>query len=252
MLRMESQNHEQIWTPETLMNPHTQNDKGVRVRRMFNAIAGRYDLANTLISLGRANGWRKHLMAMVRETELEPARVLDLCCGTGDMLELINAQYPNSSVIGVDFAENMLFQARGRNRLNCLCADAENLPLADGQFDLVTCAFGLRNFQSLEGGLNQTFRITSPSGVLAILEFQTPRRTILRPLFQIYFNYVLPMIGAMVTRSRGVGAYEYLPRSVQCWHDGNFLLQLIKHSGFRDIRVCQLCLGAVWAIVARK
>lgn len=244
------QDQEPIWTAAALQDPHGQTDKAQRVRAMFNAIARRYDRANAVISFGQAGRWRRALVGMVRDRGVRPRRILDVCCGTGDMTELFADAFPGATILGVDFAEKMLRAARGKPA--CVAGDAMSLPVTDSAFDLVSCTFGVRNFQSLEAGLREMYRVLRPGGVLGVLEFQPPKGAVTGALFSLYFNRVLPVLGSWVTGSRGTGAYTYLPRSVQCWYDGKFLIELMTVIGWREIVVRPLCLGAVWAVTARK
>lgn len=245
------------WSNEELKDPHGREDKAQKVQAMFNAIARRYDLANTVISFGQAGGWRKTLAKMIRERPGRPERVLDLCCGTGDMMKLMARVFPGAKIFGADFAVKMLERIKWKSkskskRFPCVAADALQMPFAHGQFDLVTCTFGLRNFQTLETGLQEIHRVLRPGGTLAVLEFQPPVGRLGGFFFNLYFHRILPILGTLVTASRKTGAYEYLPRSVSSWYGGNFLIELMAKKGFHDIQVQTLCFGTVWAVTAKK
>jgi demethylmenaquinone methyltransferase / 2-methoxy-6-polyprenyl-1,4-benzoquinol methylase len=241
------------WSNEELKDPHGREDKALKVQAMFNAIAGRYDLANTVISFGRAGGWRKNLLRMIRTQTGRPECILDLCCGTGDMMKLMARDYPWAKIYGADFAIKMLERIKNKSKkFSCVAADALQMPFLDGQFDLITCTFGLRNFQTLETGLQEIHRVLRPGGVLAVLEFQPPQGRLDGFFFNLYFHRILPILGALVTASRKTRAYEYLPRSVSSWYGGNFLIELMAKNGFQDIQVQTLCFGTVWAVTAKK
>jgi demethylmenaquinone methyltransferase/2-methoxy-6-polyprenyl-1,4-benzoquinol methylase len=238
------------WSSEELKNPHGREDKAQKVQAMFNAIAGRYDLANTVISFGQAGGWRKTLVRMIRDRGGRTERILDLCCGTGDMMKLMAEEFPSAKIYGADFAVKML--QRIKSEFPCLGADALEMPFSDQTFDLVTCAFGLRNYQNLETGLQEIHRVLRPGGVLGVLEFQPPGGRWGGFFFNLYFNRILPILGALVTGGGRTRAYEYLPRSVSSWYGGNFLIELMRKNGFQEIQVRKLCFGAVWALTAKK
>ncbi len=238
-----------IWSKQELEDPHRAADKARKVQAMFNAIAYRYDLANTVISFGQAGRWRRCLADMAAKTA-DIHTILDLCCGTGAMMDVLSRRFPRAGIFGVDFAVEML-RASGQ-RHPCAAADALHLPFPDGRFDLLSCVFGLRNLESLECGLREIHRVLRPGGTVAVLEFQTPKSGVLRPFFNAYFQHVLPVIGSLSTFSFRLGAYEYLPRSVKSWYDGDFLIKLFQTTGFARVCVRKLCLGAVWAVTAVK
>lgn len=250
---------DELWTVESLRDPHRQVDKAKRVQAMFDAISRRYDLANTLISFGQDQRWRKKLVRMIAERDTLPERILDLCCGTGSMMKPLKRQFPQAKILGADFSVRMLHYLRKSfvkdsevKPVICLAADALAMPFADNSFGLLTCTFGLRNFQSLETGLLEIYRILRPGGILAVLEFQPPRVRVMGILFNFYFNHILPLIGSLVTGAARSGAYKYLPQSVRSWYDGNDFIKLMEATGFKNIRVCNICFGAVWAVTSEK
>jgi demethylmenaquinone methyltransferase/2-methoxy-6-polyprenyl-1,4-benzoquinol methylase len=244
-----------IWTAETLRDPHAQADKADKVRRTFDAIADRYDLANTLISFGLAFSWRKRLVRMIREQKIQPGRILDLCCGTGAMMNLLSSAFPTADLIGTDFSFNMLTQAR-KKRLgrdgHYVSGDGMALPFGDEGFDAVSCVFGLRNYESLETGLNEIHRVLRKNGLLAILDFQMPHSRCFGPLFRFYFQRILPILASAVADKQKIGAYEYLPESVHRWYDIKRILEFMSNCGLRPVQVRSMCFGSVWAVVAVK
>ncbi len=252
MVRMllNNQKSPESWSREELKDPHGREDKAQKVQTMFNAIAERYDLANTVISFGQAGGWRKKLVQMIQDRGGKPERVLDLCCGTGDMMKLMAEEFSSAKIYGADFAVKML--RRIKTEFSCLGADAMQMPFSGEAFDLVTCAFGLRNFQNLETGLQEIHRVLRPGGMLGVLEFQPPEGRWGGFFFNLYFNRILPILGDLVTGGDGTRAYEYLPRSVSSWYGGNFLIELMMKNGFKEIQVRKRCFGAVWAMTAKK
>ena len=209
----------------------SETDAGLAVRDMFSQIAPRYDLLNHLLSMQLDRVWRRRVAKRVRPIlQRADARVLDLCCGTGDLaFSLRRAPGTRAQIIGADFSHAMLVRARekslsgesGRARravplqsgaLPVFEADALRMPFADGSFDLVTTAFGFRNLANYEDGLREIFRVLRPGGTMAILEFTEPPPGMMGDLYRWYFRNVLPRIGAFL--SGDAKAYSYLPASV--------------------------------------
>jgi len=265
-MNCKKQSNTNLWSVDTLRDPHAQPDKGLRVQRMFNDIAERYDLVNNLISFGQADRWRKKLVQMMAdEQECSPARILDLCCGTGAMLPIIQKKFTMAQLVAVDFAERMRCLAtkknnksyknnekKVKNNTNYLCADGMCLPLAGESIDAVSCVFGLRNYQSLTIGLDEIYRVLRKDGLLAVLDFQLPYGSMTAPLFRLYFEHILPILASTVSGKQKKAAYEYLPESVHHWYDINEVLNIMKNSGLTPVTVRSMCFGSVWAILAKK
>jgi demethylmenaquinone methyltransferase/2-methoxy-6-polyprenyl-1,4-benzoquinol methylase len=250
-----SESSSELWPAADLADPHAQVDKGRRVREMFDVIADRYDLANTVISFGMARRWRRTLAMMLQRVLPCVRSVMDVACGTGDMMIELGRVFPQAKVAGVDFSEKMLLGAKKKlfsDSFGLCQGDAMALPAGSQRFDAVTCVFGLRNFQSLSKGIEEIVRVLKPGGCLAILEFQPPNNKLFGFFFNIYFERILPVLGEKIARAGSSGAYEYLPKSVKCWHDGNFVLKLLQERGLSITEVRKMCLGSVWAIVAVK
>ncbi|PYU24440.1 MAG: bifunctional demethylmenaquinone methyltransferase/2-methoxy-6-polyprenyl-1,4-benzoquinol methylase UbiE [Acidobacteria bacterium] len=224
---------------------HDETAASRQVREMFSRIAPRYDLLNHLLSLRFDVIWRKRLAHRFADILARPdARVLDLCCGTGDLaLALADATtaYAASKSIclmGADFAHPMLVRAREKTagtcrRLEFVEADALSLPFADATFDLVATAFGFRNLVNYAAGLRELRRVLAVGGALAILEFAEPRGALFRNLFRFYFHRVLPAVGAVV--SGHAQAYSYLPESVARFPIPSELVELMERCGFGDV-----------------
>jgi demethylmenaquinone methyltransferase/2-methoxy-6-polyprenyl-1,4-benzoquinol methylase len=246
---------QEIWQRDDLADPHSREGKARRVQQMFDTIADRYDLANTMISFGMAHCWRRTLAQMLRRVSLSPQAILDLACGTGDMMRELIGVFPQTRVMGIDFSQKMLRLAKKKISVQTAgfcCGDAMKLPLSANRLDAVTCVFGLRNFESLVQTLGEIVRTLKPGGHLAILEFQPPENQFFAFFFNLYFERIMPRIGSLVTHAGPSHAYEYLHRSVKCWHDGNFVLKLFQEQGLRVVEVRKMCFGCVWAIVAVK
>jgi demethylmenaquinone methyltransferase/2-methoxy-6-polyprenyl-1,4-benzoquinol methylase len=206
---------------------------------MFGRIAHRYDLLNRVLSLGRDVSWRK--MVAQRVAAARPERVLDVCTGTGDLALAIR----EAEVFGTDFSLPMLAMARSktmsRGRRPVLCAaDALRLPLADATVDVVTVAFGVRNFADLEIGLSEMVRVLRPGGTVLVLEFSRPRGP-LAPLLAWWARSVPPRIGRWV--SGDPEAYSYLPASVNTFPEGGKMCRALEKAGLENVEVQRLTGG---------
>jgi len=214
------------------------------VRAMFGRVAHRYDFANHLLSFGIDRLWRRRVVKLVRPVlRREGARVLDLCCGTGDLMIALGRDR-GRAVMGSDFCHPMLQAASLKDpSAQLLEADGLRLPLADGSLDLLTVAFGFRNFANYEAGLLELRRVLRPGGMLAILEFSRPTNKAIRTLYEWYSGRVLPRVGGMVSGSRD--AYEYLPSSVRKFPEAEELAAMMERAGFAAVRFERLTFGVV-------
>jgi len=241
----------EVWDASGLEAPHAQPDKALRVRRMFEAIAPTYELVNTLASLGRDAGWRRE---MRRLAEVAPGDVLlDVACGTGDVARTFAAGRPAPRLIaGVDFAAGMLARAAARRtcRTAFVLGDALRLPIADASVQIVTCAFGIRNFRDLAAGLREMRRVLAGGGRAVLLEFSVPRGPLLRRLYLTYFTRIMPRLATLISGDR-TGAYRYLPRSVVGFESREGIVEALISAGFARVEVRTLTLGIVAVYVAR-
>ncbi|HKO96268.1 MAG TPA: bifunctional demethylmenaquinone methyltransferase/2-methoxy-6-polyprenyl-1,4-benzoquinol methylase UbiE [Pyrinomonadaceae bacterium] len=212
-----------------------------RVREMFGAIAGRYDLLNHLLSGNIDKRWRRLVARSVHESlssrRSGETKVLDVACGTGD-LSLTLFDSGEAQIIGLDFCRPMLEIARSkatneRAALPFIEGDALQLPFSNETFDAVTIAFGLRNLANVEAGVKELIRVLKPNGRLFVLEFSKPQTPILRSLFQFYFTRVLPLFGGLISGSRG--AYEYLPDSVSHFPNQEELASIMAGAGLEEV-----------------
>ncbi len=227
-----------------------------RIAGMFDAIAGRYDLLNTVLSAGLDRRWRARAIASLALTGRE--RVLDVCAGTADVSLGAAAATPGAArVVGVDFAGAMLAKGHEKivaagqtSRVQLIRGDAMALPIAAASVDAVTIAFGIRNVQGTGEALRELVRVLRPGGRLAILEFGLPQAPGLRQLYQWYFLQVLPRVGRMV--SRHGGAYSYLPESVGAFPWGQDFVRLLSDAGFAEAQSRPMTLGVVYLYTARK
>jgi demethylmenaquinone methyltransferase/2-methoxy-6-polyprenyl-1,4-benzoquinol methylase len=233
-----------------------------KIAGMFDAIAGRYDLLNHLLSLGIDRRWRRRA---IESLALRPGeRVLDLCTGTADLaIEAASrtgrphqASGGDTRVVGIDFASEMLrlarkkLASRAEHRVTVVRADAMRIPLRDASVDAVTIGFGIRNVQRPEIAARDIFRVLRPGGRLAILEFGTPSAPGLRGAYLFYFRRILPMVGRLVSRHNE--AYGYLPASVAAFPSPDDFLTLLSSAGFSDVRVARLTFGIVYLFTGRK
>jgi demethylmenaquinone methyltransferase/2-methoxy-6-polyprenyl-1,4-benzoquinol methylase len=209
------------------------------VRRMFDRIAPLYDLMNRLMTAGLDQGWRR---AAARAVVRPGDRVLDLCCGTGDLA--LAGQEAGGVVTAVDFSAPMLERARSKSsEIVWLEADALHLPLADASFDAVTIGFGLRNVASAEEGLAEMRRVLTPGGRLAILDVTRPRG-LLAPFYKVWFDALIPAVGQLLP---GGAAFTYLPASVRRFPEPLKLASLMDEAGFEQIR-WRLFAGGIVAV----
>jgi demethylmenaquinone methyltransferase / 2-methoxy-6-polyprenyl-1,4-benzoquinol methylase len=212
--------------------------KATEVRRMFGAIAPRYDLLNHLLSLNRDRAWRRRAVDRVVEGAPAEGVFLDACAGTFDLsVELADRQGFAGTVLGFDFAYPMLDAGRSKlpdRAILPACADALSLPLPDASVDGAMVAFGVRNLASLEDGLREFARVVRPGGRLVVLEFMTPQWQPFRGLYLFYFRRVLPLVGRVI--SRHGSAYAYLPASVLAFPEPPELARLMGDAGFDAVK----------------
>ncbi len=204
------------------------------VRQMFSAIAPRYDLLNHLLSMNIDRLWWRRAAGTFRQLLERPeARVLDLCCGTGDMGMAVRRQSANPEIVGADFAHPMLRLAAAKvegKRFRLVESDALCLPLQDQSFDLVVTAFGFRNLANYDAGLREIYRVLRPEGEVGILDFGEPKGAV-GAVYAFYFRRVLPKIGTLISGVRG--PYVYLPASVSRFPEPPEMLERMCAAGFR-------------------
>jgi demethylmenaquinone methyltransferase / 2-methoxy-6-polyprenyl-1,4-benzoquinol methylase len=218
-----------------------------QIRGMFDRIAGVYDLMNTAMTAGLHHRWRERA---ADQAELGPGEAaLDACCGTGDLaLELARRVGPEGRVIGSDFSERMLDLARAKAAergvpgLRFEWGDALALPYDAGSFDAVTVGFGVRNLADLERGVGELVRVLKPGGRLVILEITQPRREPLSSFFGLWFDRLVPLLGALAGDRE---AYTYLPESVKRFPNPERLALLMDRAGLERIRYTVLAGGII-------
>lgn len=218
-----------------------------KVRGIFSSIAGRYDLANHLLSGGLDFLWRARAARIVEKWH--PRAILDLATGSGDLALALQKKCPDARVVGADFCLPMLHEAARKGMHPLLAADGTRLPFADGSFDAVTVAFGLRNMESWPGALREMSRVLTPGGHVLILDFSLPRPP-LDTLYRLYLHRVLPLIAGLLTKQRA--GYEYLGESIESFPSGQAMLDLISQNNFTAPQAHPLAAGIVTIYTAEK
>jgi demethylmenaquinone methyltransferase/2-methoxy-6-polyprenyl-1,4-benzoquinol methylase len=232
--------------------PGTSNEQEAArwVERMFASIAPRYDFVNHLLSLNIDRRWRRRLMGRLSPILEKPnAKIVDLCCGTGDVLLDLQTQAV-VPVLGADFCHPMLVAAQVKAsqkgfKARLFEADALALPVADHVFDAISIAFGFRNLANYEAGLRELHRVLKPGGMLAILEFSHPQGPIMKTAYGFYSRVVLPVIGSLI--SGAPGAYAYLPESIRKFPRAPELRSMMNNAGFVETRF-ELLTGGIAAL----
>jgi demethylmenaquinone methyltransferase/2-methoxy-6-polyprenyl-1,4-benzoquinol methylase len=229
-----------------------------RIRNMFGAIAPRYDFLNHLLSLNIDRWWRRRTVQRVPPDLTDPAPILDVCTGTGDLaLAYDRAAKGQREIVGTDFCLPMLLpavrkskRAQSTQRITFLEADTQQLPFPDDQFQIVSVAFGLRNVTDMNRGLAEMVRVAKPGGRVAILEFSRPHGFI-GFMYKFYFKQILPRVGQLFSKSPDK-AYEYLPASVLAFPDGEELAKVMRKHGLRDVQYFPMTFGIATLYVGVK
>jgi len=221
---------------------------------MFESIAHRYDFLNHFLSFGIDFYWRRQAISLLKP--FHPKRILDIATGTGD-LAVAALRLKPSEVVGVDIAEEMIRHGREKLRRKKLdsviklqLGNAEQLPFPNGSFDAVTVAFGVRNFENLDVGLSEIYRVLKSRGAAVILEFSMPRAFCIRQVYSFYLDRVVPRLGGLISHHRD--AYEHLRTSVQEFPDGRDFLELLKKCGFSSVYQHRLTFGIASAYLGKK
>ena len=242
------------WNSETLVDPHTAEDKPRRVRSMFDAIAPSYDLNNRVHSVGRDRAWRRAAVAL---SGVRPGdTVVDVACGTGD-LALAFSCAGAGRVVGIDFTQGMLAVALGKPAVkqkvapDYICGDATRLPVIEGFADVVSIAFGIRNVADPGRALAQMAGVLRPGGRLVILEFSMPTFAPLRWLYMLYFRHIMPRTASWIARDRS-GAYRYLPRSVDTFLGRPQIVGMMRDAGFATVTARPVSFGIAVIYVGTK
>ena len=228
--------------------------KKEQVAEMFNNISPSYDFLNHFLSLGIDVLWRKKTIAFLKDQH--PKTILDIATGTGDLAIEAMSLNPDK-ITGVDISEGMLEVGRKKilkrnlqSKIELLTGDSENLSFKDNNFDAVTVSFGVRNFENLEKGLTDIYRVLKPGGTFVVLEFSKPVTFPVMQLYNFYFNSILPFFGKLISKDNS--AYTYLPESVKSFPDGENFTRLLIKTGFSATKMKPLTFGIATIYVGKK
>lgn len=222
---------------------------------MFDNIAPTYDRLNHILSFSIDKIWRRRVVNKVRK--MKPQRIMDLATGTGDLAIKLAKRIPKARVMGVDLSEKMLSVAAEKvrrqgldDRIALYQGDAEQLDVADNVLDVVTVAFGVRNFGDLEQGLREIHRALCSGGHIVVLEFSTPRNWLVRKLYEFYSNHIMKPVGGMLSKDQK--AYDYLPDSIVEFPAREKFIQLLQKVGFDECKRSSQSLGIAQIYIAKK
>lgn len=230
------------------INPYSgdSRDKTSQVEAMFDSIAPAYDFMNSAMSFGLHRRWLRK--AIGEAAEGDPAKILDVATGTADVAIALSRRLPDASVTGIDLSEGMLEVGRRKvskagldERIELRQADCLHLPMADGTYDCVTVAYGVRNFEHLLEGYREMARVLRKGGRIVVIELSTPKSAFVKPFYKFYTRCVIPVVGRMV--SKDVRAYSYLPESIAAVAQGEAMTALMEEAGFRDTKFRRLTFG---------
>ncbi|ELR70396.1 Ubiquinone/menaquinone biosynthesis methyltransferase UbiE [Fulvivirga imtechensis AK7] len=231
-----------------------QSGKKEQVAEMFNSISRKYDFLNHFLSLGIDILWRKKAIRLLKSDE--PKEILDIATGTGDFA-IESLRLNPDQVIGVDISEGMLEVGREKlkrkgldDKIELRMGDSEKLLFDDNKFDAVIVSFGVRNFENLERGIADMYRVLKPGGKTVILEFSKPSKFPFKNIYNFYFKAILPKIGRLVSKDKA--AYTYLPESVQAFPDGKNFLKVLEKVGFKNTRCKPLTFGISSIYIGEK
>ena len=237
------------------VKPYNNNKatKKTLVALMFDNISHKYDFLNHFLSLGIDKIWRKKAIKML--TEYQNAKILDVATGTGDFAIAALKLNPKQ-VIGIDISKGMLkygnikIAKKKITNIKLQYGDSENMEFDDNYFDAITVGFGVRNFENLEKGLQEFYRVLTDNGAAAILEFSKPKKFPVKQLYNFYFNNILPFLGRIFSKDKS--AYTYLPKSVNAFPEGQEFIDILKKTGFKKITEKRLAFGIASIYLAKK
>ncbi|MBD5195116.1 MAG: bifunctional demethylmenaquinone methyltransferase/2-methoxy-6-polyprenyl-1,4-benzoquinol methylase UbiE [Bacteroidales bacterium] len=247
---------------QSQVNPYdNRRHKGEQVEEMFDSIAPAYDFMNTAMTMGLHRSWRtKALNAAARLRQHRATNnILDIATGTGDLAFELHKRYPEARIIGVDLSEGMLKIAEkklenldesAKKKISFEQGDSLDLRFVDNTFDLITVAYGIRNFEHLEKGLKEMERVLRPGGTLCIIELSCPTNPVILKLYNLYSYHLIPTVGRMI--SGDSRAYRYLPESIAAAPQREALIKLMSEAGFSKCTRKSLTLGVITYYLATK
>ena len=238
------------------INPYNDNEsKTGQVRQMFDSIAPAYDFMNRCMTMGIDKLWRRKAVKIVGK--MRPQHLLDVATGTGDLAIQLCKKLKPAKIVGIDLSEGMLEIGRkkvadcgldGAVRLEQ--GDCLNLRFDDGEFDAVTVAYGVRNFEHLEQGYAEMYRVLAPGGMLCVVELSTPTNTLIKFFYDIYTRHIIPFVGR--SKSKDARAYSYLPESIAAVPQGEAMLQIMRRIGFKQCQAIAMTFGTCSIYVGVK
>lgn len=242
--------------PQEHIKPYgNHGKKSEQVEKMFDRIAPAYDKLNHALSLGIDRSWRRKAIGQLRP--FRPRRIMDVATGTGDFAILACRELRPDTLVATDISEGMMEvgrrkaeQAHLSDKITFVREDCTSLSFADGSFDAVTVAFGIRNFEGLDKGLSEMCRVLTAGGRLVILELSTPDRFPMKQLFALYSKAVIPLLGRFISKDNS--AYTYLPQSIRAFPQGEVMQEAIRRAGFSEVRFKRLTFGICTLYTARK
>ena len=246
-------------SPEDIKPYNEEEAKGKQVGEMFDAIAPAYDFMNTMMTGGLHVRWRNRAlkMAAAKLPDGEPKKVLDVACGTGDVSFRLHELFPKADVTGLDLSAGMLkiaerklsgMDEEAHKHITFIEGDSLKMPFPDETFDLVTVAYGVRNFERLGDGYREMRRVMKPGGVICVIELSEPSNGIIKGLYRVYSRHVIPVVGRMV--SHDTRAYSYLPESIAACPQRRDMTALMEKAGFREASFKSLTLGVITIYIA--
>ncbi len=226
---------------EKKITPYKNSSEGKKqqVEQMFNTISGNYDGLNRIISLGWDVKWRKKVIKMVAAKN--PKSILDVATGTGDLAIQFAEKTNADRIVGLDLSEGMLSVARKKvsgkpilSKIEFIQADSEALPFAENTFDAITVSFGIRNFENLEKGLSEIFRVLKNDGIFVVLETSVPSKFPFKQGYHFYAKSILPLVGRLFSKDKV--AYQYLSESASIFPHGEMLNNILRKIGFKEVK----------------
>lgn len=231
---------------EQILPYNNEEHKATQVKRMFDSIAGTYDQLNHTLSFGIDRIWRKKGIAYLRP--FAPKSILDIATGTGDLAISMQRKLNADRIIGADISEGMMDVGRQKvaeaglsEHISFEYQDCTALTYAEDSFDAVTAAFGVRNFEDIEQGIREMYRVLRPDGHVMILELSTPEHFPMKQLYSIYSKWVIPTIGRLFSKEQS--AYSYLPASIKVVPQGKVMTDLLNRVGFSEVQARTLTFG---------
>ncbi|WP_289157258.1 bifunctional demethylmenaquinone methyltransferase/2-methoxy-6-polyprenyl-1,4-benzoquinol methylase UbiE [uncultured Muribaculum sp.] len=238
------------------INPYDDSRcKTEQVREMFDSIAPAYDFMNRMMTFGIDKLWRLRAVNMLRRKS--PQHILDVATGTGDLAMLMFKKLRPGRITGIDLSPGMIAVAEKKvaeagldGAIRFMNEDCLDLPFAPEVFDCITVAYGVRNFEHLDRGYAEMYRVMQRGGTLCVIELSTPRSPLVKPFYKFYTRHIIPWVGKAV--SRDVRAYSYLPESIAAVPQGEEMLQLISEAGFKNCRCRRFTFGTCSVYLAEK